>query len=509
MSHKRTRRADEGDRVQRAREIGLFWYALIRGVADASLTTRQRGPLVRELSEQEHLGPFGDRVRVSRVTLDRWIRTWRAGGFDALVPSSRNSEPHTPASVLELAAALKREVPGRTAAQVAVILSEHAGWAPSARTLQRHFARLELNTRPDGTPPAAFGRFEAAAPNDRWTGDALHGPVVAGRKTYLFAFIDDHSRALTGYRWGHSEDTVRLEAALRHGMSARGIPRVVYLDNGSAMVSKQLLRALAVLGVQLTHSKPGQPAGRGKIERFFRTVREQFLVELAAPGALAKVQDLTQLNELFTAWVETVYHRRVHSETGQSPLARFTAAGPPVAPSAAALREAFLWSESRLVAKTATVSMYGNTYEVDAALVGRRVELVFDPFDLTRIQVRYQGRGMGAAIGHQIGRHVHPGAKPETSPDPAPPTGIDYLALVHDRHTAALRVAPVNYSRLPQHAQDITKAVGTAAIPGTQAGGNTGGDVGLEAELASFATLLPASRQTPNLHDDDDSLEHS
>ena len=525
MGHKRTRRADEGGRADRAREIGLFRYALIRGVADASLTTRQRGPLVRELAEQEHLGPFGDRVRVSRVTLDRWIRTWRAGGFDALVPSARNSEPHTPASVLELAAALKREVPGRTAAQVAVILSEHAGWAPSARTLQRHFARLELNTRPDGTPPAAFGRFEAAAPNDRWTGDALHGPVVAGRKTYLFAFIDDHSRALTGYRWGHSEDTVRLEAALRAGISCRGIPKVVYLDNGSAMVSKQLLRALAVLGIQLTHSKPGQPAGRGKIERVFRTVREQFLIELAAPGALAKVQDLTQLNELFTAWVETVYHQRIHSETGQTPLDRFTAAGPPVAPSAASLREAFLWSESRLVAKTATVSMYGNTYEVDAALVGRRVELVFDPFDLTRIQVRYQGRGMGAAIGHQIGRHVHPGVKPETSPDPAPHTGIDYLALVHDRHTAALRVAPVNYSRLPQHAQDITKPVGTACIPGTQDSGSTGGDVGLEAELASFATLAPANRQTPNLqeviageldrlqqlnpNDDDDSQEHS
>src|ERR1035437_3053076 len=177
-----------------------------------------------------------------------------------------------------------------------------------------------------------------------WTGDARHGPGVAGRKTYLFAFIDDHSRALTGYRWGHSEDTVRLEAALHHGISARGVPRVVYLDNGSAMISKQLMRALAVLGIQLTHSTPREPAGRGKIERVFRTVREQFLIELAVPGALAKIVTLEQLNELFTAWVETVYHQRVHSETGQSPLARFTAADPPVIPTPAALHEAFLWS---------------------------------------------------------------------------------------------------------------------------------------------------------------------
>jgi len=109
---------DEGRRAQRARDIGLFRYVLIRSAADPGLTTRQRGPLVRALAEAEHVGPFGDRVRVSRVSLDRWIRAWRAGGFDALVPSTRHAEPRMGASVLELAAALKREVPARTAAQV-------------------------------------------------------------------------------------------------------------------------------------------------------------------------------------------------------------------------------------------------------------------------------------------------------------------------------------------------------------------------------------------------------
>ena len=176
MSHKPVGGA--GGRAQRAQEIGLFRYGLIRPVADPALTTRQRGPLVRQLAEQDHVGPFGDRVRVSRVTLDRWIRAWRTEGTRASKPPVRHGEPHTPALVLELAAALKREVPARTAAQVAVILGEHAGWAPSARTLQRHFARLELGTRPNGAAPKAFGRFEAAAPNDRWTGDALHGPVA-------------------------------------------------------------------------------------------------------------------------------------------------------------------------------------------------------------------------------------------------------------------------------------------------------------------------------------------
>jgi putative transposase len=258
-SSRRTTSGDEGEaerRAGRAREIGLFRYALIREAADPELTTRQRGRLVRQLAEIEHVGPFGDRVRVSRVTLDRWIRAWRTGGFDALVPTARNVEPRTPASVLELAAALKRETPGRTAAQVVAILNEHApGMSPSSRTLQRHFARLELNTRPDGSPPAAFGRFEADAPNDRWTGDALHGPVVGGRKTYLFAFLDDHSRVLTGYRWGHSEDTLRLEAALRSGLASRGVPKVVYLDYADLWVMPTSARMpLTGRGSALTRS---------------------------------------------------------------------------------------------------------------------------------------------------------------------------------------------------------------------------------------------------------------
>ena len=487
-------------RAERARDIALFRYALIRQAADPALTTKQRGLLVRALAASEHRGPFGRPVRYSRESLDRWIRAWRGGGFEALQPTARNLEPRTDPAVLELAAALKREVPARTAAQVAAVLRAHAGPnspTPSARTLQRYFARLELNTRPDGRPPRSFGRFEAEASNDRWTGDALHGPVVAGRKTYLFAFIDDHSRALVGYRWGHSEDTVRLEAALRAGLAARGIPKVVYVDNGSAFVSGQLLRALASLGITLTHSKPGQPAGRGKIERFFRTVREQFLVELGVVGVSRAIGDLTQLNELFAAWVETVYHQREHSETGQAPLARFLTGfpdgGAPALPTPAQLHEAFLWSARRTVTKTATISLSGNSYEVDAALVGRRVEVVFDPFDLTQLQVRYQGRPMGTAVPHRIGRHVHPDAHPATAPAPAPATGIDYLALVAAQHREQ-NAQRINYTDLPAGKSQTDRTADPADAV----------DVALEKELASFAALrgqLPGQLDLTELTD--------
>ena len=424
------------------RDVALFRYSLIREAADDALTVRQRGVMVRELAEREHTGPKGRLVRVGRGTIDRWIRCYRAGGFEALAPMSRRGEPLIEQRVLDLAVSLKREVPRRTAAQVAQIVRTAEGWGPSERTVQRHFARLGLNTRPDGSAPVAFGRFEAAAPGDLWTGDALHGPVIAGRKTYLFAFIDDHSRALVGYRWGLSEDTVRLEAAFRNALAARGVPRATYVDNGSAYVSKQLLRACASLGIRLVHSRPGRPQGRGKIERVFETVRLQFLVEIEAKPP----PDLAELNRLFSAWVETVYHRRVHSETGQAPIERLLAGGAPSLPSPASLHEAFLWSEIRMVTKTATISLHSNTFEVDAALVGSRVEVVFDPFDLETVEIRFQGRSMGQGIPVSIGRHSHPQARPEAALAPAP-TGIDYLGLLAERREAELATS-INYAQL-------------------------------------------------------------
>jgi putative transposase len=210
-------------------------------------------------------------------------------------------------------------------------------------------------------------------------------------------------------------------------------------DNGSPFVSKQLERACAILGIRLVHSRPGEPAGRGKIERVFGTVRRQFLVELQARGG---ARDLAEFNRLFAAWVEGVYHRRVHSETEQPPLERFLAGEvPPRLPSPAELREAFLWAERRLVSKTAMVGLHGNRYQVDPALVGATVELVFDPFDLTTIEVRYQNRPMGTARLVKVGRHVHPQATPEATPASAParPTGIDYLAMVEAKLAAQTR----------------------------------------------------------------------
>ncbi len=448
---------EEKVRAERARAIGLFRYQLIWEAADAAHSTKQRGKMVRELASREHTirsgggcasaakpstagsgagGPAGStrwcptHASAHRVPRPRcWSWRWRCGG----------------------------ENPQRTAAAIRRILRTQLGWAPDERTLQRNFHRLGLTGATTGSAPAVFGRFEAEHPNALWTGDVLHGIRIDLRKTYLFAFLDDHSRLVPGYRWGHAEDTVRLAAALRPALASRGVPNAVYVDNGSPYVDAWLLRACAKLGVRLVHSTPGRPQGRGKIERFFRTVREQFLVEITGePDVVGRhyVADLAELNRLFTAWVETVYHRSVHSETGQTPLARWSAGGPIPLPAPETLTEAFLWEEHRRVTKTATVSLHGNRYEIDPALVGRKVELVFDPFDLTRIEVRLAGAPMGRAIPYHIGRHSHPKAKPETPTAPPKPSGIDYAQLIETAHAAEL-ARGVNYTALTGAADQI------------------------------------------------------
>ena len=430
---------------QQRREVGLFRYALIRDAADPALSKAERGRLVGALAEGEHVGPDGRLVGVSRTTLDRWIRAYRHGGFEALLPTPRVVAPRTAAGALQLAFAIKRERPDRTAAQVREIMLAAGGSVPGLRTLQTHLAREGLNVRADGrSAQKVYGRFEAAARNDLWTGDGLHGPKLDGaasRRAVLLAFIDDHSRLLVGWRWHTGEDVFGLEAALRAGLMSRGVPGAVLVDRGSAFVSSQLLRACAVLGVKLIHASPRAATTKGKIERFFRTVRDQFLVEIDDGIGLA------ELNRLFSAWLEVVYHRRVHSETKAMPLERFDAAGAPGLATPALLREAFLWSQQRTVTKTATISLHANSYEVDAALVGRTVQLLFDPFDLTRIEVRYQQRPFGLAVPLVIGRHTHPQAQSQLAPA-AISTGIDYLRLLADKRDADMTGHRIDYASL-------------------------------------------------------------
>jgi len=218
-------------RRQRAQEIALWRWTLVEPAMDPALTARQRGAVVRDLASREHAGPDGKKkVSVSRRTLDRWVIARRDGGFEALVPEPRQCAPRTDADVVGLAVGLKMENPARTAAQVRRVLTARAGWAPSERAIQRWFAARELNTRPDGSPPQAFGRFEAGAVNEIWTADLMNGPVIGGRDCHLSVIIDDRSRFLTGARFVRRPDAVRFAVVLRAAVAAHGVPQVLYTD---------------------------------------------------------------------------------------------------------------------------------------------------------------------------------------------------------------------------------------------------------------------------------------
>jgi putative transposase len=204
-----------------------------------------------------------------------------------------------------------------------------------------------------------------------------------------------------------------------------------------------LARTCAVLGIRLVHSAPYSPEGRGKQERLNRYIRERFLAEATHVG----IPSLHELNDRFGAWVDQVANRRTHAETGTTPEARFGAGGPPRAADVLRLAEAFRWSAQRKVTRTATVSLDGNHYSVDPALVGRRVELRFDPEDLAAIDVFFEGRPAGVATPLVIGRHTHAAVPQAARPVPAA-TGVDYLGLVAAAHEAET-VGPISFVDVP------------------------------------------------------------
>lgn len=414
----------------------LFRYTVIAEAANPRLRPRERGHLVRLLAERAHRHPDGSWVRVTRNTIDRWLRAYRTGGLEGLRPEKRsdNGVVRRYPDLFELAAALRRELPARSSTQIADIIAARHGVRIASRTIREQLAKRGLQRAKLVNQPVAYGRYEAERPNQRWIGDFLIGPWVphprsaGSRRARLFLLVDDHSRLLVHGRWVFEENARSAQAVLRAAIARRGLPESLYLDNGAPFAAAALERSCAVLGVHLVHSRPYRPQGRGKQERLNRVIREQFLLEAEAAG----ISDLDELNDRFLAWAESVLNCRVHSETGQTPIERFVAGGPPRAADHALVQEAFRWSARRTVTKTATISLAGNRYQVDASLVGQKIELRYDPEDLRSLSVYLDERLVGLATPFVVSRHVHP-AVPQAAPpnQPAgPPPAIDYLNLV-------------------------------------------------------------------------------
>jgi putative transposase len=432
--------------------IALFRYRVIAEAIAPRLSPAERGSIIRALAHQAHEHPDGSERRYSRGTLDRWLRAYREQGLDGLKPDPRADlgAVRRHPELLDEACALRVELPTRSAAQISAILFARHRIRVAERTIREHLQRRGVQRAALAGQPRAYGRFEASRPNEVWIGDVLVGPFVphprlpVSQRAYLFVLVDDYSRLLVHGRWVADQNTRAGQDVLRAAIQRRGLPERLYVDNGAPYANAALERSCAVLGIRLIHSRPYAPEGRGKQERLNRFIRERFLSEAEAHG----IASFAELNDRFMAWSEQVCNTRQHAETGQTPIARFTSQGPVPDVEPALLREAFRWSVVRRVTRTASVSLAGNHYSVDASLIGRRIELRFDPEDLTRLDVFWDGRPLGQAIPFIIGRHVHRQVPQAQLPTPPPTTGVDYLGLVQAEHDDQL-LGLIAYRDLP------------------------------------------------------------
>lgn len=326
--------------------------------------------------------------------------------------------------------------------------------------MSRHLRRLGKTRQALTQATKSFRRYEKAAPNVQWQGDVKHGPYLPDpqnpkkmHKTYLIAFLDDHSRLVIHAEFYWAEDLVSLLDCFKKALLKYGLPARVYCDNGVIYTSRQFERICAELGIRHISARPYAPAGKGKIERFFQTLDDSFLAELK----LAPVETLEALNRLFWAWLEESYHHRANRSTGQTPAARFAKGN-------ASLRFAnpekltlvFYWQEERRVDKTACFSFQGNRYEVAPELVGKKIEIRYDPFDLRHIKVFYQGKQYEDAVLHRLTREVDVRVTAERDKPEAPKTGISYLRLLEQQHQNRVKAAlgRIRFQNLPQEKKE-------------------------------------------------------
>jgi putative transposase len=390
------------DQEQRE-EVARFRFGVISDLVGAiHLEPGEAAGLIRQKSEQRYNIPHSDRTRVSEPTIRRWIQRYEDGGrqLSALYPAKRADIGQSRRVDDETAAALVRLKKQKPAVPVHRILQEmeEKSLISPGTTLCQSTAYRILNGH--GLTRAAAAkidrrRFEAEYPNDIWQSDVMHGPAVEVdgkmRKSYLIAVLDDHSRLLPHAEFYLSERLDSWLDAFAKALLARGMPRKLYVDNGAAYRTKHLERICASLGIALVHTPPYTPQGRGKIERFFRTVRTCFL-----PYFMGGT--LEELNIALDLWVREEYHQRTHSGTGETPLARFARHLEIIRTAPADLEDHFRKEARRRVAKDRTISLDGRIYEAPTRLIGEHIRLLYHEGRPERVEIFHRNSSQGFLV---------------------------------------------------------------------------------------------------------------
>ena len=383
----------------KAEKIALMHFAWIAPLVNEPLLPR--GELVRRARAiAARQCEVGFPNAVCPATLLKWARRYRQHGFEGLAPKPRADRGQwrviTP-QLAELIERLKRENPYRTGT---ALRRELGADSISPSTLYRFLQSRGLTTERLLAAGPERKKFEAEFANQIWQSDMLYGPYVqrpggGKQQAYLYTFLDDSSRLVAHAEFYSTQGLDSLLDCMRKAVAKRGIPTRLYVDNGHVYRSIQLASIAASLGILVSHTPPFQPQGRGKIERFFRTCREQFLANLDPKHRLT----LEELNERLWSWIDE-YHCRPHEGlSGNTPLLRWQRDIERVRQLSPHndVRRVFFYRLERKVRRDSTFLLQRRFYEAPAHLAGEMVEVHFDPQDLSRVEVFYQGKSEGWA----------------------------------------------------------------------------------------------------------------
>ena len=333
-------------------------------------------------------------------TLERWFYIYRHGRFEALKTKTRSDKGSgrvLGVEAVEALIALRREHPQMTVSNLARelvrrnVLKEGTFSLP---TLYRCLAAAGLDTQSVRNGAGKNGptkAFELPLANALWMADSMCGPTLSqtGKKpvrTWLFSIIDDCSRLVPHAQYYEEERIRCFLDTLRQAVLRRGVADKLYTDNGNLFVSRHLAVVCANLEIKLIHAKPYHAWSKGKQERFYSTVQQNFEQRLV----FSPVHNLAELNQRFWRWLEEEYHQRPHSSLeGQSPSERFAqrSQGLRLLPANLDVEALFLAQTTRRVRQDATFSLEGILWEVPASLRGHTVDIHYDPFGWNRVEI--------------------------------------------------------------------------------------------------------------------------
>lgn len=444
------------DRKQ-AEGIANFRYRLISPiVCRESLYFGETTELIREAASKIYQIPGSRKTRVSIRTIERYLKQYREGGFEALMPKYTGPRStRIPQEYFDLALALKRENLKRPATQIIEIL-EMSGKVPKGvlkrSTLYDYFERKGLTKELGKKESKAYQRFSPKHRNQRWQGDTCHLLHITDPnnpkkkiKLYLIAWLDEATRVITHGQLYTEEKSYALEDCLKKAIMKFGLPEQAYADNGSIYSSNHLQSVCGRLGIHLSHTRPYKPQGRGKLERTFATIQNSFLPEIEVM-LREKVMSVNEINDYFSIWLTQHYHERVHSSTKQKPMLAFESDSYPLRRiDLESLVDAFLVEETRKVDKTGVFRLNGTDYQAPLELARTRISVRYDPFDSQRVQVYCDSKRYSDAYPLKIPEHVDFNTVTELPEENISKTGLNYLELLKQKNEQGL-----SYSKLEE-----------------------------------------------------------